>query len=453
MAVKTPLRKKVRTILFILVLLFVAIQFIRPPLAHPPVTGDLSAPPEVKAILQRACYDCHSNETKLAWFDQPAPAYWLVAADVKEARKHMNFSNWDSLSKPQQAAKLFEAIFQVEQKAMPLPQYGLLHHNAAISTEDIAVLKNYVGTLAYKALPDTAREKAFIDQYARWTKTVITLADIHDEYNGIGYAALAGFSNWEAVSTTERYDNGTLRAILGNDITVKAIREGHTNPWPDGAVFAKVAWDQLPDPSGEIHTGAFKQVEFMIRDKKKYASTFGWGWARWVGGLALKPYGKDATFATECMNCHAPLKKNNYTFTFPLADTLNLFDAAGSSPEAVAAHPLAGRIITSFVSKKEGSMSTLYGNEIAVRSARIGQEYTAGAVISLVTWSQREDPHWFGGRIPAAIRSVETLSFGAGAVPVYKQYTGAPLAEVEPEAGIVAKRIADLLTLKASVLP
>jgi hypothetical protein len=453
MTAKKSFRKKLWTIFFILVLLFAALQFIRPPLDNPPVTSDLSAPPEVKAILQRACYNCHSNETRLAWFDQPAPARWLVAADVKEARKHMNFSHWDSLSKPQQAAKLFEAIFQVEQKAMPLPQYRLLHHDAAISAEDIAVLKNYVGTLAYKAVPDTAREKAFIDQYARWTKTVITPADIQAEHNGIGYAALAGFSNWECVSTTERYDNGTLRAILGNDVTVKAIREGHTNPWPDGAVFAKVAWDQLPDSSGEIHTGAFRQVEFMIRDKEKYASTFGWGWARWVGGLALKPYGKDASFTTECMNCHQPLKKINYTFTFPLADTLNLFDRVGASPDAVAVHPLAGMIITSFVSKKEGFMSTLYGNDIAVSNARGLQGYKAGAVLSLVTWSQREDPHWFGGRIPATIRSVETLSFGAGAAPVYKQYMGTPLAEVTPEAGIVAKRITDLLTFKASILP
>jgi hypothetical protein len=48
---------------------------------------------------------------------------------------------------------------------------------------------------------------------------------------------------------------------------------------------------------------------------------------------------------------------------------------------------------------------------------------------------------------------VETLWMGAGAIPVYKQYTGTPLAEVDPEAGVVAERIADLLTLKASILP
>jgi hypothetical protein len=452
MTSKRSFRKKAWILFSILAILFVFLQFIRPPLDNPPVTADLNAPPDVKAVLHRACYNCHSNETRLAWFDQPAPAYWLVAADVKKARKAMNFSNWDSLSKPQQAAKLFEAIFQAEQKAMPLPQYRLLHHEAVVSSEDIALLKSYVSTLAYKAVPDSARERAFTDQYARWSKTIITPADIHPQHNGIGYAALAGFGDWEAISTTERYDNGTLRIILGNDITVKAIREGHTNPWPDGAIFAKCAWDQLPDPSGNIHAGAFKQVEFMIRDKEKYASTFGWGWARWVGGLAMKPYGKDASFTTECMNCHRPLEKNNYTFTFPLADTLTLTGPSSGTQDPRAAHPLAGRVITSYVSKREGTMSTLYGNELAASNARSGQDYPAGAVLTLVTWSQREDPHWFGGRIPAAVQTVETILFDKSSGPLYKQYTGEPLVEASPEAGTVTERIAFLLSLKASIL-
>ena len=67
--------KKLRILLLICLVLFIALQFIRPPLDNPPVVADLNAPPEVKAILRRACYDCHSNETHLAWFDQPAPAF------------------------------------------------------------------------------------------------------------------------------------------------------------------------------------------------------------------------------------------------------------------------------------------------------------------------------------------------------------------------------------------
>ena len=64
--------------------------------------------------------------------------------------------------------------------------------------------------------------------------------------------------------------------------------------------------------------GNFIQVEFMIKDAKKYASTAGWGWARWKGN-DLKPYGNTATFTTECVSCHNPVKNNDYVFTPPLS--------------------------------------------------------------------------------------------------------------------------------------
>ena len=75
-----------------LLLGFLALQFIRPAIGNPPVTAEVEAPPEVKQILRASCYNCHSNETHLAWFDQIVPAYWLVASDVKRARSHLNFS-------------------------------------------------------------------------------------------------------------------------------------------------------------------------------------------------------------------------------------------------------------------------------------------------------------------------------------------------------------------------
>ncbi len=284
-----PFWKKARLVLLLLLIIGIVIQFIRPRLDNPPVTGDLQAPAEVKTILQRACYDCHSNQTRLAWFDLPAPAWWLVVGDVKKGREVLNFSNWNSLSRVQQAAKLFESVYQVEQNAMPLRQYTLLHHGGNISPEEITVLKKYLLTLAYKPHPDTARQRALLDQYEKWMRAASVPAEVKAQYNGIGYADLAGFGNWRAISTTERYDNGTLRVILGNDVVVRAIHEGHTNPWPNGAVFAKCAWDQLPDSSGEIHAGAFKQVEFMIRDTKKYDSSFGWGFARWLCRMRCRP--------------------------------------------------------------------------------------------------------------------------------------------------------------------
>jgi Haem-binding domain len=90
---------------------FLVIQFIRPTLTNPPVTADLQAPPQVKQILKNSCYNCQSNETKLSWFDKPAPAYWTVARDVRAARNHINFSEIGKLSAGQQRAAHFEGVF------------------------------------------------------------------------------------------------------------------------------------------------------------------------------------------------------------------------------------------------------------------------------------------------------------------------------------------------------
>jgi hypothetical protein len=66
-----------------------------------------------------------------------------------------------------------------------------------------------------------------------------------------------------------------------------------------------------------VKTGKFVQVEFMVRDRQKYVTTLGWGFARWRG-TDLKPYGKDGNFAGECVGCHRPLVNSNYVFTQPL---------------------------------------------------------------------------------------------------------------------------------------
>src|SRR5450432_2511171 len=83
-----------------------ALQFIRPRLINPPVTGEIAAPPEVRQILKNACYDCHSNEGKLAWFDEVVPAYWLVNHDVREARRRLNFSEIGKRPAAEQSAAL-----------------------------------------------------------------------------------------------------------------------------------------------------------------------------------------------------------------------------------------------------------------------------------------------------------------------------------------------------------
>ena len=291
---------------------FLAIQFIRPQLTNPPVTAELQTSPEVKQILKTSCYSCHSNETKLPWFDQIAPAYWIVVKDVNDGRKQLNFSEIGRLPAAQQRGILFEAVSNIQMGVMPLPSYLRVHPHAAVTAEQLAVLKAYLSppAMATAAATDTADA-----DYSNWVHAGDVSAHVHPAPNGIAF--LRDYKNWKTISSTERFDNNSMREILGNDVAVKAIAEDQIHPWPDGTVFAKVAWLDQPDGKGLVRTGAFYQVEFMIRDSKKYASTLGWGWARWRGA-DLKPYGKDASFTGECVNCHRPLRSTNYVFTSPI---------------------------------------------------------------------------------------------------------------------------------------
>ena len=373
-------RRRIRNIVILFILLFVAIQFIRPEISNPPVTADIQAPPEVKAILRRACYDCHSNETNLRWFDKIVPVVWQVKDHILEGRKGLNFSEWDRLPAAAQNAKLWEAVNQTIAGAMPLSQYTLVHRSAKISETDLQILKNYVAGLVVVQSSDSLKRVAYNKQLADST--------IHFEQppvalNGITF--MPDYVNWKAISTTDRFDNGTLRIIAGNDIAVQAIREKNTNPWPDGSAFAKIAWDALTDSSGLIRNGAFKQVEFMIRDRQKYASTLGWGFARFLTP-AMVPYGKSALFVSECVGCHRPMKTNDYVFTIPLHD-----HAKQPGIENL-------KWIGSGVNRKDSTISIRYLSGLS----------TASEIA--VTWKEREDPHWFGGSIPGQWISVDTMN-------------------------------------------
>ena len=133
-----------------------------------------------------------------------------------------------------------------------------------------------------------------------------------------GIALPKGYKDWRVIASSHRTDNNTLRVILGNNTAVKAARKGKTNPWPDGAIMAKLVWKDATHQNWPAATvpGKFVHAEFMIKDAKKYAATGGWGYARWLG-TEQKPYGKDAGFVQECYACHTPVKDNDYVFTHP----------------------------------------------------------------------------------------------------------------------------------------
>jgi Cytochrome P460 len=206
----------------------------------------------------------------------------------------------------------------------------------------------------------------------------------------------------------------------------------------------------------------------MMKDARRYQHNDGWGWGRWRG-LDLKPYGADARFVNECTGCHLPVRGDDYVYTLPIAaatigheDVLN--NNAAALPAALPYQPLAWNAITMYVDPRSRATATLYGNEIAMEAVRAqavhaqvaapaATAYLANTVLALVTWAQRDDPHWFGARIPNVPLSVEFVQVSAGPSNSYRRFAGANLDEDHPPANVTAERTNFILGLKPAKLP
>jgi hypothetical protein len=130
--------------------IFAAAQFIRPERTNPPAVearaaaSYLEMPSEVQVILKRACYDCHSNETRWPWYSNVAPVSWFVIDHVDHGRKHLNFSDWaqtDRHAENQDLDAQLDRIYkEVKEGEMPLGSYLILHPAAKLSDQEINVI-------------------------------------------------------------------------------------------------------------------------------------------------------------------------------------------------------------------------------------------------------------------------------------------------------------------------
>jgi hypothetical protein len=128
----------------------------------------------------------------------------------------------------------------------------------------------------------------------------------------------SGYRDWSLISVAhEEGMLNDLRAILGNDVAIKASREGKL-PYPDGTIIARLAWsyDPLEESSKAFgHPQSFvagpprNGVQFMVKDSRKYASTGGWGFAQFDDG---KP-ASEAVHNT-CFACHATVEGRDFVF-------------------------------------------------------------------------------------------------------------------------------------------
>jgi hypothetical protein len=127
-----------------------------------------------------------------------------------------------------------------------------------------------------------------------------------------------GYRDWRLISVAHEEGNlDDLRALLGNDVAIKAYREGKL-PFPDGTIIARLAWSYVPSEennkafgrSQSFVAGPATNLQFMVKDSKTYAATGGWGFAQFKDG---KPAG--AALLKTCFPCHEPVKARDFVFT------------------------------------------------------------------------------------------------------------------------------------------
>jgi hypothetical protein len=116
--------------------ILVALQFKPVDRSNPPIQSELRTPDEVGPLLRRACYDCHSNQTRWPWYSYVAPVSWFVTGHVEHARRHLNFTEWP-VSDLEEQEDLFEEIHEeVSEGNMPLWSYTLMHRDARLTVAE-----------------------------------------------------------------------------------------------------------------------------------------------------------------------------------------------------------------------------------------------------------------------------------------------------------------------------
>jgi len=132
----------IKKILLVLLAALVIIQFIHPARnrsegPQPNYIGNVHAiPANVKAVLEKACNDCHSNNTRYPWYSRIQPVDWWLTDHVNEGKGHLNFDEYTHKSLRYQYHKLEEVVEQVETNEMPLESYTWIHKDAKLSAEE-----------------------------------------------------------------------------------------------------------------------------------------------------------------------------------------------------------------------------------------------------------------------------------------------------------------------------
>lgn len=126
-----------------LLLAAICIQFIPVERRNLPDQETIPAPEAVLAVLERRCFDCHSNRNRWPWYGYVAPFSWLIEFHMNEAREHLNFSTWNLYDEEERNEIIEEVWDEVDLGNMPPNYYRFLHPAAALSQSDRELLENW----------------------------------------------------------------------------------------------------------------------------------------------------------------------------------------------------------------------------------------------------------------------------------------------------------------------
>lgn len=147
---------KKKKFLYILITIFVIIQFIRPErnLGKRETEDTIFVTQEVGRIIQESCFDCHSNYTNYPWYTNIQPFGWWMNHHVNEGKEELNFSEFEAYTLKRRLHKLDEIKKMVQEGEMPLSSFTLIHRDAMLSPEQKEILYKWVDE-THKYLSDT----------------------------------------------------------------------------------------------------------------------------------------------------------------------------------------------------------------------------------------------------------------------------------------------------------
>lgn len=138
--------KILKKILVALLLVLIAMQFYRPDKNSAETDlktaflTETNPSAELQNIFESSCFDCHSNTTSYPWYNNIAPVSYWLADHIKDGKKHLNFSEWETYSAKKKDHKLEEVIEMVEEGEMPLQEYTWTHNEAKLSEAQVAAV-------------------------------------------------------------------------------------------------------------------------------------------------------------------------------------------------------------------------------------------------------------------------------------------------------------------------